>query len=85
MKLTKKQTEMLSNLIAQNELEQDTQNRFILERFVKEGLAFKNKATRVVTTKGKKRGGNTKYVQYVFYAPSPTGMRQLEQLKTQEG
>lgn len=84
MKLTRKQQNMLTDLIDQNEIEQNAQNRFILERFAKEGLAFKNKRTRVVTTKGKVRGGNTKYVQYVFYTPSPTGMREHENVVAAE-
>lgn len=77
--LTKKQVACLRTLVAAESVEQTQKNRFMYERLVDLGLAFKNMHSKFVKTRGKARNSHDKVIPVVVYAPSPDAFRQLEE------
>lgn len=80
-RMTRKQIDALKTLVQEQTIEHDRTTRMVMEEFVKQGLAFKNKATRRVKAQGKKRSGFMKYVPFVFYTPSPAAYKAVQDLE----
>lgn len=75
--LTKNQIEQLKQLVMQRSIEHKQENRFVMEAFVRKGLAYRNKGATEVESNGPQRQGIKRIVERVYYAPTKEAFAEL--------
>lgn len=75
--LTKNQIDQLKQLVTERSIEHKQENRFVMEAFVRKGLAYRNKGATEVETNGPQRHGIKRVVERVYYSPTKEAFSEL--------